>query len=291
MASGSAAYRGRFAPTPSGPLHLGSLVTAAASWLDARSQGGTWLLRIDDLDPPRQESGAADRIQQQLEAFGLHWDGPVIWQSQRHALYQQGVDALLARHQAFYCRLSRRELAAMGGVHPGVTRAVEAGEDVAIRLAVNDAPVCFDDAVAGRCCLNLAHHEGAFVIRRRDGLFAYQLACALDDADLGITHVLRGDDLLDSTFRQLHVLACLGRSAPRYGHLPVIRDARGEKLSKSTGAAAIDMAQPAAVLARALTCLGMKTEAAATPAAQLAMALEQWRSPFAGGASPPQGLT
>ena len=254
-------YRGRFAPTPSGPLHFGSLVMALASWLDARRHQGEWLLRIDDIDPPREQPGAADSILQQLDAFALHWDGPVHYQSQRHQAYEAAVQQLLATGDAFYCQLSRRELDAMGNLHPGRSAAIRSTADAAVRLAVPTEPVCFDDRFQGRQCLDLNRQEGAFVIRRRDGLYAYQLACALDDADLAITDVVRGMDLLDSTPRQIHVLDCLGRTAPRYGHLPVVLGTDGHKLSKSSGAAAIEDGQTPQTLKLALSHLGIEVDA------------------------------
>ena len=254
-------YRGRFAPTPSGPLHFGSLVMALASWLDARRHQGEWLLRMDDIDPPREQPGAADHILRQLDAFALHWDGPVHYQRQRHDAYEAAVQQLLTTGDAFYCQLSRRELDAMGNLHPGKSVAARSPENAAVRLAVPTGPVCFDDRFQGRQCLDLGRHEGAFVIRRRDGLYAYQLACALDDAELAITDVVRGIDLLDSTPRQIHVLNCLGRSLPRYGHLPVVLGADGQKLSKSAGAAAIEGDQAVTTLQRALLQLGIQVDA------------------------------
>lgn len=276
----SPAYIGRFAPTPSGPLHLGSLVTAAASWLDARAHGGRWLLRVDDIDPPREVPGAADTIRQQLDSFGLHWDGDVIYQSQRHARYQAAIDQLLARDKAFYCSLSRKDLAAFPGGHPGPDVAVPPRAETAIRLAVPAAPVVFDDACAGPQHVNLAEEGGAFVIRRRDGLYAYQLACAVDDAALGISHVLRGDDLLGSSARQIAVLEALGHTPPRYAHWPVVRDADGLKLSKSAGSAALDTRQAPGELHRALRCLKLDTDGQAPVTEQLTQALAQWQSPF-----------
>ena len=288
MAPSPERYCGRFAPTPSGPLHLGSLVTAVASWLDARQHEGQWLLRIDDIDPPREQPGAADEIQRQLNAFGLHWDGDTLFQSHHHDRYRQAIEQLLAADLAFHCSMSRTQLANMGNHHPGPVAAVSASEDTAVRLAVPDEETCFDDALYGRCCLNLESAGGAFVIRRRDGLYAYQLACAVDDCYPDITHVLRGDDLLDSTFRQLHVLTCLDKQAPRYAHLPVIKDAKGNKLSKSAGSAALDMTAPHRDMHRALTYLGISVAANAPPSEQLAQALPQWRSPF--GAGEPEQL-
>jgi len=251
-------YRGRFAPTPSGPLHFGSLVAALASWLEARHAGGEWLIRVDDLDPPREVPGAADTILRQLETFGLHWDGPVRYQSQRHFAYQEAVDALLDRGHAFHCRLTRKQLAALNHNHPGISASVPAAEDTAIRLQVPDRELDYPDGIQGRISNNLHQDGGAFVIRRRDGLFGYQLACALDDADDGITHVLRGADLLDSTLRQRWLLECLGRPAPEYAHLPVVSDGRNLKLSKSTGSEALDPTRASQLLTAALHCLGLQ---------------------------------
>lgn len=233
------AYCGRFAPTPSGPLHRGSLLTAVASYLDARQAQGQWQVRIEDLDPPREVAGAADTILRQLEDHGLTWDGAVQYQHDRHDAYQTALEQLRDQGMAFYCQLSRRQLSEQGGRHPGPVAAVPPGPDRAVRLAVSETPVSFDDLLQGPQQARLSEDDGAFVIRRRDGFYAYQLACALDDADSGITHVLRGIDLLDSTFRQLWVMDCLGRARPRYGHLPVLVDDDGEKLSKSAGAAAL----------------------------------------------------
>ena len=251
-------YRGRFAPTPSGPLHFGSLVAALASWLEARHAGGEWLVRVDDLDPPREVPGAADTILRQLETFGLHWDGPVRYQSQRHFAYQEAVDTLLDSGHAFHCRLTRKQLADLDHNHPGISAAVPAAADTAIRLQVPDRELRYLDAIQGRISNNLHQDGGAFVIRRRDGLFGYQLACALDDADDGITHVLRGADLLDSTLRQRWLLECLGRPAPDYAHLPVITDGRDLKLSKSAGSEALDPARANLLLTAALRCIGLQ---------------------------------
>lgn len=272
-------YRGRFAPTPSGDLHQGSLLTAVASYLDARQAGGAWHLRIDDIDPPREVPGAADRIQHQLADHALHWDGSVQYQSHRHDAYAAAVDTLLASGHAFYCQLSRRQLADLGGRHPGPTVAVDAGPGRAVRLAVPDEPVSFEDRLQGWQTLSLGEADGAFVIRRRDNLYAYQLACALDDADQGMTHILRGADLMDSTLRQLHVLDCLARPRPEYGHLPVLTDRDGNKLSKSAGAAALGN-DASANLYGALRMLSLdppSTLLGAPCAEQLAWAISQWQ--------------
>lgn len=252
----AAVYRGRFAPTPSGPLHFGSLVVALASWLDARAQEGVWLVRIDDIDPPREQPGAADQILRQLDACGLHWDNSVRYQSQRHDAYEAAVQQLLNQGDAFYCQLSRTDLAALGHRHPGISAATDDARDSAVRLTVPAQPLCFNDRWRGEYCLDLQDAGGAFVIRRRDGLYAYQLACALDDADDRITDVVRGVDLIDSTPRQLRVLDALARPAPRYGHLPLVLAANGEKLAKSSGSEAIEIGQAERALAQALRWLG-----------------------------------
>jgi glutamyl-Q tRNA(Asp) synthetase len=273
-------YRGRFAPTPSGPLHFGSLVTALASWLDARYHGGEWWLRVDDLDPPRQQAGAVDTILRQLEAFGLEWDGQPLFQSRRTDAYQAAMEQLVATGQAFHCTLSRKQLAALDHIHPGRALAAPPGPDRAVRLVVPAGERCVNDRLQGRICADLHQRGGAFVIRRRDGLFAYQLACALDDADQGITDVVRGSDLLASTLRQLWVLECLRAGAPRYAHLPVVTDASGSKMSKSAGAAALDLHRPSSTLHAALGCVGLQPEPAlrtATVARQLAWARQHWR--------------
>jgi len=269
-------YRGRFAPTPSGPLHFGSLVAALVSWLDARAAGGEWLVRIDDLDKPREVPGAADRILRQLDAFGLHWDQAVHYQHERLDLYAAAVEQLLRQGDAFYCRLSRADLDALGQRHPGISVAVTGAADAAVRLQVPDTPVCFEDLWQGRYCINLQQAGGAFVIRRRDGLFAYQLACALDDSDDAISRVVRGYDLIDSTPRQLCVLNALARHAPEYAHFPLATDAHGNKLAKSSGARALDEARAEQHLQQALQWLGAPSPRAPV-AEQLADAVRWWQ--------------
>ena len=253
-------YRGRFAPTPSGPLHFGSLVAALASWLDARWHQGEWYLRIDDIDPPRVQPGAADRILSQLEHLGLCWDGPVRYQSDRHAAYDEAIAQLLRDGHAFYCTLTRKQLSALDHCHPGISAAVDPGPDRAIRLAVADSALCFEDRIQGQVCANLQQQGGAFVLKRRDGLVGYQLACALDDADDRITHVVRGSDLLDSTLRQCWLLHCLQRNAPAYAHFPVVTAGREHKLSKSAGDQALDVAHASTLLVHALGCLEIDVE-------------------------------
>lgn len=257
-------YVGRFAPSPTGPLHFGSLVAALASWLDARAAGGRWILRMEDLDKPREQPGAADAILRQLEALGLSWDGPVLVQSRREARYREALDRLARSGLTYPCACSRREIAdsALGidGAHiyPGTCRTgLPPGRPArAMRLRTSGEPIRFVDRVQGECRQNVEHEVGDFVVMRADGLFAYQLAVVVDDADQGITDVVRGADLLDSTARQILLQRDLGYATPRYAHVPVAVNAAGEKLSKQTGAAAIDAAQGARALARALVFLG-----------------------------------
>lgn len=277
MTESTPTYIGRFAPTPSGPLHQGSLAIALASWLDARAAQGRWLVRIDDIDPPREAPGGADQILRQLEACGLHWDGSVRYQSRRNAAYDQAITLLLNQGDAFFCPLSRTDLAALDNLHPGISVATKNAKDSAVRLQVSAAPLCFEDRWQGIVCTDLQAAGGAFVIRRRDRLYAYQLACALDDADDGITVVVRGIDLIDSTPRQLRVLQALGRPAPRYGHLPLVTDNDGSKLAKSSGSAAVPLHQARAALAAALLWLGGPT-VDGDIAAILAAGLTWWRS-------------
>lgn len=253
-------YRGRFAPSPTGPLHRGSLCAAFGSWLDARQQGGAWLVRIEDLDPPREVEGAADRQLQMLAACGLHSDAPIVRQSERAEIYQRALDRLRGSDLAFPCSCTRSDLEASGGVHQTCVRALDPGHQ-AWRLRVTESAPGFDDRRYGRIDPTPRHALGDFVIRRADGLFAYQLAVVVDDAAQGITDVVRGEDLLDSTPRQILLQQALGWPTPRYLHLPLVRDASGHKLSKSDGAGALDATDPMAVLRTAWRDLGQSMEA------------------------------
>jgi glutamyl-Q tRNA(Asp) synthetase len=259
------AYVGRFAPSPTGPLHIGSLVAALGSCLEARVQGGRWLLRLEDVDEPRCSQTAADGLLRTLEACGFTWDGPVLVQSRRRERYQHALAFLQQAGRVYPCACTRRELAdsrlAPDGapVYPGTCRdGLPPGKVArAWRLRVEAGPpLCFDDGLQGRLCQDLATEVGDFVLRRADGYFAYQLAVVVDDADQGVTHVVRGADLLESTPRQLYLQRCLGLPTPDYAHLPVAVNAVGEKLSKQTLAMAIDGLPPAAALAAALGFLG-----------------------------------
>ena len=231
-------YRGRFAPTPSGPLHLGSLLSAVASWLDARAQGGHWAVRVDDLDTPRVVPGAEYRILASLEAHGLGWDGPVVRQSQHVERYREAL-ADLTKH-CYACQCSRRDLRG-GAVYPGTCRNSSLPRHGnAIRVRVPTTPITFEDRIQGNYDGDLATTTGDFVIWRRDGFASYQLAVVVDDDAMGINAVVRGADLLDNTPRQLYLLRRLGRPAPHYAHVPVVVEEGGVKLSKHNAATAID---------------------------------------------------
>lgn len=262
-------YRGRFAPSPTGPLHFGSLVAALGSYLDARAHGGEWLLRIEDVDGPRTVPGAADGILRTLDAFGFAWDGEVLVQSRRLDLYHAALVRLQLEGLVFPCACSRSEIAAAGGplsvdggqLYPGTCRhglpAGRAARAWRLRVpAAADAEFSFADRVQGAAQQNLARQVGDFVLLRADGQYAYQLAVVYDDAAQGVNAVVRGVDLLDSTARQIWLQRCLGAPTPSYAHLPVVVNAAGEKLSKQTRAAAVDAAGGSGVLARALDFLG-----------------------------------
>lgn len=265
----SQAYRGRFAPSPSGPLHFGSLLAALASFLQARSQNGDWLVRIEDIDPPRIVAGAASAILRTLERFGLYWDGSVSYQSQRTESYAQALQDLQAQAIVYPCTCSRREivqqaaLAADGSrLYPGFCRGGSAHPERPAALRVccqNFALIQFHDRIQGEQCQNLATEVGDFVLQRADGVFAYQLAVVVDDAEQGITEIVRGCDLLSSTARQIYLQRLLGFAQPAYCHLPLILDQRGDKLSKQTGALALDTAQASALLVTALGLLGQQS--------------------------------
>lgn len=257
--------RGRFAPSPTGPLHFGSLVAALGSYLFAKSQGGEWHVRIEDLDTPRNVPGAADDILRALEAFGLHWDGPVVYQSARIAAYESALDRLRELGLTYPCACSRKEIAdsivtreSAGTAYPGTCRAgLAAGRTArAERVRVDGAAILHDDLLQGRISSMLAHDVGDFVVKRADGPFAYQLAVVVDDADTGVTEVVRGADLLDSTPRQIFLQRQLGLPTPRYAHLPVATDATSVKLSKQTAALRVDARAPVEAIRAALRFLG-----------------------------------
>jgi len=260
----SSAYRGRFAPSPTGPLHFGSLIAAVASYLDAKSRGGEWLVRVEDLDPPRVVRGAAADILRTLEACGMPWDGAIVYQSTRSDAYHAALHRLRQRGVIYPCACSRREIAdsAVAGieglVYPGTCRGgIAAGKTAhALRVDTRGADIMFDDAVQGPVRQNLETAIGDFVLYRADHVFAYQLAVVVDDTEQGITDIVRGADLLDSTPRQIYLQQLLGYATPRYAHIPVAVNAQGEKLSKQTHAPAIDANAPLPALVAVLRFLG-----------------------------------
>jgi glutamyl-Q tRNA(Asp) synthetase len=286
--SASTGYIGRFAPSPTGPLHAGSLVAAVASWLDARAAGGRWLLRMEDLDRPRCEPGAAETILRQLETYGLHWDGAVLLQSTRDDDYAAALDALKAQGKAYPCACTRAQLAqaprnAEGEIlYPGKCRnGLPPGAAArAWRVRGPQDVIRFHDRIHGDLAQNLAREVGDFIVKRADGLFAYQLAVVVDDAFQGISHVVRGADLLWNTPRQIYLQTLLGLPTPAYAHVPLITNAAGQKLSKQTLAPALPTQGRGAVLAQALVALGHPPSAeleGAHPDELLAWASAHWQ--------------
>lgn len=283
-----ASYIGRFAPSPTGPLHLGSLVAALASWLDARAAGGRWLVRMEDLDRPRCDQASADTILRQLEAYGLAWDGPVLYQSRRDDAYAAALAALQAQGAVFPCTCTRSQLAqarrnAEGEiVYPGSCRlhATPRVEKHAWRVQVEEVSTHFVDRIHGALQQDLAREVGDFVVKRADGLFAYQLAVVVDDGFQGVTHVVRGADLLWNTPRQIYLQGLLGLPTLAYAHVPLVTNAAGQKLSKQTLAPALPERNRRAVLAEALAALGQPPPAelvGAGPGDLLAWAVPRWR--------------
>ncbi|MEY4733648.1 MAG: Glutamyl-Q tRNA(Asp) synthetase [Pseudomonadota bacterium] len=288
-------YTGRFAPSPTGLLHAGSLVAALASWLDARAHGGRWWVRIEDVDTPRCVPGADQRILQQLAACGLPPDADVLWQSQRHDAYQQALDTLIAKGWAYPCGCSRKEIEAaqsqalarhQAAVYPGTCRHGLQGKTArAWRLNVQavqqalglPALTLWHDRRLGTQTQNVSEAVGDFVLRRADGLWAYQLAVVVDDAAQGITHVVRGEDLADNTARQIVLQQALGLPTPQYLHTPLVLGKNGEKLSKQNGAQALDLRDPLAALAAAAQALGLS----AAPNGSIHQALQQWQQDWA----------
>ena len=263
-----APYRGRFAPSPTGPLHFGSLIAAVGSYLEAKTQGGTWLMRMEDLDPPREMPGAAEVILTTLETFGFEWDGPVLYQSQRLEAYDAALQQLEKHGLLYPCACTRKEIAdsALHGidglVYPGTcSTGLGAGKTArAWRIRVRDQITAFEDAIQGRITQNLAKDIGDFILKRADGCYAYQLAVVVDDAEQAVSHVVRGADLLDSTPRQIYLQQCLGLATPVYAHLPVATNQAGEKLSKQILAKALDNSQPVQQLWQALDFLGQRPD-------------------------------
>jgi glutamyl-Q tRNA(Asp) synthetase len=256
-------YRGRFAPTPSGALHFGSLIAALGSYLDARAHAGEWHLRIEDVDPPRVAAGSADSILRTLDAFGFEWDGPVVYQSQRSGAYAAAIDRLIDAGRIYGCDCTRKLLKGTphigvdGPVYPGTCLERGLQLNAALRFHVANTRITFDDILAGRVGCNVAQECGDFVLRRADGVFTYQLAVTVDDAELGVSHIVRGADLLASTPRQIVLQHALGYPTPAYLHLPVALNTDGGKLSKQTLAAPLRDEEPLPSLLRAATFLGL----------------------------------
>lgn len=278
-------YTGRFAPSPTGQPHLGTLIAALASYLQARTRQGVWLLRIEDVDTTRRVPGADDAMLRTLDKFGFEWDSTVVWQSRRTALYQQALQQLDADERIFPCTCSRKLLAQtasdLSGIYPGTCRSnkLPFAHEHAVRIRVPDIIIHFDDAVMGEYQQSLAAECGDFVIKRRDGLFAYQLAVVVDDALQGVTEVVRGADLLDSAPRQIFLQRCLGYRQPDYLHLPLILDREGRKLSKSEGAAGLNPDRPVKSIHAALSHLGQQPPADIAQAGLVDIwqwALENW---------------
>jgi glutamyl-Q tRNA(Asp) synthetase len=286
------AYRGRFAPSPTGPLHRGSLIAAMASYLDARAHEGQWLVRIEDIDEARSIAGATESILQCLQAFGMQWDDEVVWQSRRKHLYQAAFEAL--RAHVYACGCTRREIADSrigvagdgAAVYPGTCRhGLAKGKAArAWRLRVpngTEGRIRFEDRWFGVVEQDLASEVGDFVLKRADGFWAYQLAVVVDDAAQGVTHVVRGADLLDSTPRQIYLQRLLGVPTPSYLHVPVLTNAAGEKLSKQTGAQALDLAKPLDELMHAARFLKLSVNRPSSIQDFWAQALEIWANRFA----------
>jgi len=256
-------YIGRFAPSPTGPLHFGSLVAAVASFLEAKTHHGLWLLRMEDLDKPREITGAADAILNTLEAYGFEWDGQLIYQSQRSDAYSEALEALQQAKLVYPCACTRKEIADSathgidGMVYPGTCRhGLALGKQQRAWRLLTNATIGFEDAIQGYISQDLPTDIGDFVLKRADGLFAYQLAVVVDDAMQGVNHIVRGADLLDSTPRQIYLQQALGYPQPAYAHIPVVTNAQGEKLSKQTLALAVNKQDAGKALWQALKFLG-----------------------------------
>lgn len=275
-------YIGRFAPSPTGPLHFGSLVAAVASFCEAKAHHGQWLVRMEDLDKPREVKGAADTILHQLEAFGFEWDGEIVFQSQRANVYTEVLEQLKDKQLIYPCTCTRKEIADSshqigidGIIYPQtcLTHPLKPHTPSAWRIKTDHVEISFNDAIQGDIKQNLSHQVGDFILKRADGLFAYQLAVVADDAAQGITHIVRGADLLDSTPRQIYLQRCLGYATPHYAHIPIATNNAGEKLSKQTLAKAIEIHSANHQLYDALLFLGQHPPAEM----QNATLTEMWR--------------
>jgi len=266
----SLAWVGRFAPSPTGPLHFGSLVAAVASYMIAKTNGGRWLVRMEDLDPPREVAGAAKQILTSLESYGLHWDGEVVYQSQRGSLYQQKLEELIQQKIVYYCSCSRKTIENRNqAVYDGHCRGqLKANHQSlqAIRVKFVDGFESFEDRLCGHCQFCSEADKQDFIIKRRDGLFAYQLAVVCDDIEQGVDHLVRGMDIIDSTPRQNYLYHCFAKVPPVYYHIPLVLDDKGNKLSKSTGALALSENNKTQRLLMAFSHLGQKVDPAMSDA-------------------------
>ncbi len=252
-------YRGRFAPSPSGLLHFGSLVTALASYLDAKHNNGTWLVRIEDIDPPREQQGAATHILKTLEAYGMHWDEEVLYQSQQTALYNEVLYHLAEQQLSYRCNCTRADIKALGGVYQAHCRNLAVtNKHSSIRLINSVATDQYADIIQGNVSCNPTLAAEDFIIYRKDGLFAYQLAVVIDEIHQGISHIIRGCDLIEPTARQLSFFKIIQAQCPQYGHVPLVVTQAGYKLSKQNKAPAIDIKKPQHSLMQALEFLGQK---------------------------------
>ncbi|MCL6271765.1 tRNA glutamyl-Q(34) synthetase GluQRS [Sansalvadorimonas sp. 2012CJ34-2] len=257
----ASSYTGRFAPSPTGLLHFGSLTAALASYLDARAVSGRWLVRIEDMDPPREQPGASELILKALEIYGLHWDGDVLYQHTRHEAYREALDQLAKAELAYPCTCTRKELVDYLPSYPGFCRSHKGTPDKphAIRMNGQDQLISLNDRIQQNQTFDM-QELGDFVILRKDGLFAYQLAVTVDDEWQGITDIVRGVDLLNSTPRQICLQQALGFNTPRYAHLPVITNEQGEKLSKQTYAEPLPFKNPEPVMLQAMSALGLPVD-------------------------------
>ena len=283
-------YTGRFAPSPTGLLHIGSLLTALASYADAKAHGGRWLVRMEDLDPPRETAGAADDILRTLEAFGFEWDGETVYQSRRYGLYEEALGRLKEKGLAYPCYCSRKdwqaaaEMGADGFVYNGRCGRAgfrpsenDAAKTPAWRLRVPDGVIGFDDGIVGHYAQNPARDIGDFVLLRADGFWAYQLAVVADDAEQGVTHIVRGQDLLVSTPRQIWLQRCLGADTPHYAHLPLLVNKQGQKWSKQTLAPALDLNRRELLLRQVMAYLNLPAAPEVErPSELLAWAVKHW---------------
>lgn len=270
------AYVGRFAPSPTGPLHFGSLITAIASYCDAKAHQGKWLVRIEDTDIPRIYPGSEAHILKCIDAFGFEPDDEIVFQRNRLTLYEQVLDQLHAQGQIYACQCTRKLLGS-NAIYSGTCQTLNlAFEHQAIRVKVSAAPICFEDRLQGRQCSNLADELGDFVLKRRDGILNYQLAVVVDDYLQGVTDVVRGADLLDNTQRQIWLQQLLGYPTPRYMHLPLAMNEHGQKLSKQNLAAALDPAHAADYIQQALNALQQPNVERDTPRQMLVQAVAQW---------------